>query len=503
MSTVPSSFALDTSKFSADAAALLAVIEKHLQGLSAQAVKPTLSPGDVAAQFSSEAPESASAMRTILGELDAKILPYLTHWQHPGFFAYYPAATSIPAILSELLIASLGSVGLQWSANPAATELECVVMDWIAKMLHASEDSPFLHTSRRGGGIIQNTAGEALAAIMVAARVQKHRSMAGGDVVSEASSEDLASIYCRDSSRLVVYMSDQTHFSGPKAVRVAGMRLHQIPAKLLADGNFGIAATDVLAAMERDRAAGLVPCAVQLNFGSTNTCGYDDIASFEGFTDKHGVWVHVDAAYAGAALILPEFRDRSLAIQRVAQSFNFNGSKWFLCGFDSAFLFVRDRRWLKAVFAAGGDYLAEVASEDIYNPEFKDWSVPLGRRFRSLRIWMVLRYFGVTGLQEFLRRAIQQADWLRAAIDASSAFTQFVTTDLGLVCLALRNPEPASMDRFLARLEALCAHGQKFLLYPSQLNGKRFLRIALGGVHTEMSHVEEFWRLCQQAAQDS
>ncbi|MDQ3230773.1 MAG: pyridoxal-dependent decarboxylase, partial [Pseudobdellovibrionaceae bacterium] len=420
----------------------------------------------------------------------------ITHWQHPRFFAYYPATTSIPAILSELLIAALGSVGLQWSANPAATELECVVMDWVMRMLHAPDDSPFLHQSRQGGGLIQNTAGEAMAVVMVAARVHKH-------LQEDAGVHALEDIYWQDSSSLVVYMSDQTHFSGPKAVRVAGMRLRKISAKRLSHGNYGITADQVREAMNEDRAKGLTPCCVLLNYGSTNTSGYDELESFRGFREQEQVWVHVDAAYAGASLILPEYRERARCIQDLATSFNFNGSKWLLCGFDSAFLFIRDRQLLKAVYAAGGEYLAQTSEEEIYNPEFKDWSIPLGRRFRALRIWMVLSYYGVEGLQQYLRQSIQQATWVRDKIDRSGIFKQVVRTEWGLVCFQLATEDTAKNERFLERLNQLSEDGKKFLVYPSQLDGQRFVRLALGSVHTQSEDLELFWQTCLQAAREA
>jgi len=191
-------------------------------------------------------------------------------------------------------------------------------MDWIGKMLQAKDDSPFLHSSGLGGGLIQNTAGEALVVVMTAARVHKHLQLAGVESMEALDPADVDSIFYRDSSRLVVYMSDQTHFSGPKAARVTGIRVRTITAKLLADGNYGIDAGQVKDAMAQDRKKGLIPCAVQLNYGSTNTCGYDAISSFIGFAEAEGVWVHVDAAYAGASLVLPQFRERSETIQQPA-----------------------------------------------------------------------------------------------------------------------------------------------------------------------------------------
>jgi glutamate/tyrosine decarboxylase-like PLP-dependent enzyme len=279
------------------------------------------------------------------------------------------------------------------------------------------------------------------------------------------------------------------------------MRLHKIPARKLAHGNYGITAADVKAAMSEDRARGLTPCAVILNYGSTNTSGTDDLESFRHLRETEKVWVHVDAAYAGASLILPEYRDRSRLIQELATSFNFNGSKWFLCGFDSAFLYIRDRQLLKAVYAAGDTYMAKAADEEVYNPEFKDWSIPLGRRFRSLRIWMVLSYFGVEGLQTYLRHSIAQADGFRKRIDESGIFKQTVVTEWGLVCFQLNTEDSNKNERFLQRLEELSEHGKKFLVYPSQIHGERFVRLALGSIHSEAGDLEYLWEACLKAVE--
>jgi len=424
-------------------------------------------------------------------------MPGVTHWQHPHFLSYFPSASSIPAIFADLITSAIGSVGLQWSANPIGTELECVVMDWLMRMLHAESDSPFLHTSGKGGGLIQNTAGEALVVILTAARFHKQFELLG-IAREQLASEQKETLYYQDSSKLVAYMSDQTHFSGPKAARVAGIRVRTIPVKKLTNGNFGICAEQVKEAMDNDRNNGLIPCYVQLNYGSTNTCGYDDIASFKGFSENERIWLHVDAAYAGASLILPEFKAQSQQIQSVANSFNFNGSKWFLCGFDSAFLFVRDRNRLKDVFAATGDYLSSVDDEQVYNPEFKDWSVPLGRRFRALRIWMVLEYFGLSGMRGFIESTIVQANWLRTEIDKDSNFEQIAKTDLGLVCFRPANGH--SISSLIQSLQSEDGRISAYLVYPSKLNGEEFIRVALGGANTTMEHVKQFWEMCQRWA---
>ncbi len=494
------SFALDPAQLQKAISLSLEILTQHLRSWNQTPVRSQHLPGALAKDISPAPPNEAKDIEDILHIFQKQILPAVTHWQHPRFFSYYPASTSIPAIISEMLMASIGSVGLQWSANPAATELECVVMDWLLDLLNSPLQSPYRHSSKQGGGLIQNTAGEAMAIIMVAARIDAHKKrlaeeLKGGTI----SMEDL---YWQDSSKLVVYMSDQTHFSGPKAVRVAGMRTHKIKAQRLANENFGITSDQVRQAMEADRQQGLIPVCVFLNYGSTNTCGYDDLESFKGFRDEENIWLHVDAAYAGPSLILPEFKERSLLIQEISTSFNFNGSKWFLAGFDSAFLFIRDRRLLKQVFTADGDYLARVEDEQVYNPEFKDWSIPLGRRFRSLRIWMVLCYFGRDGLRSFLRKTIAQADYARRFIDASEHLTQVVKTELGLVCFRLKSESREKREAFIRRIEELSENGTNFLLYPSMLEGESILRLALGGVHTEQRDIDYILDICQKAARE-
>jgi len=472
-------------------------LTEHFKHIDELPVTPNLKPGQLASMFSSELSADGKEFAELLDELKSKIMPGVTHWQHPHFLSYFPSASSLPAIFADLITAAIGSVGLQWSANPIGTELECVVMDWLMRMLHAKPDSPFLHTSGNGGGLIQNTAGEALVVILTAARFHKQLELLGISR-DQLSSEQKEALYYKDSSKLVAYMSDQTHFSGPKAARVAGIRLRTIPVMKLSNGNFGITAEQVKQAIDIDRKNGLIPCYIQLNYGSTNTCGYDDLESFKGFGEKEKIWLHVDAAYAGAALILPKYKQQSLQIQSIANSFNFNGSKWFLCGFDSAFLFVNDRNRLKDVFSATDEFMINVDDEQIYNPEFKDWSIPLGRRFRALRIWMVLEYFGLSGMRNFIESTIEQADWLRLEIDKDQNFEQIVRTDLGLVCF--RPTKHNSISSLIQSLQSEDGEVSPFLIYPSKLNGEEFIRFALGGANTSIENVKQFWEVCQRWA---
>lgn len=461
----------------------LELLCRHFGQLPDKPVKANVKPGELAAQFEQQAPTSGSPFQEILQKVEQRVLPGATHWQHPRFMAYYPASTSVPAVLAEAVIAAIGSVGLQWSANPIATELEVVVMDWLAQLLGLGGD--FLHKSGKGGGLLQNTAGEAIANVMVCARVRKHRQL--------HPSMDWSESFYADSSKLVVYMSDQTHFSGPKACRVAGLRTHTVPARFL-DGNYRLHPDDLRKAIAEDKAAGLVPCALQLNYGSTNTCGCDRAEDFEAIAKEEDLWVHIDAAYAGPAWMLEEHRADAAAVARVATSVNANGSKWFLCGFDSAFLWVRDRKLLTSVFSATDIFMA-AAESGIYNPEFKDWSVPLGRRFRSLRIWLVLEYFGTDGIKAYLRQSVEQANWLRAKLDAHPKFEQPARNKMGLICLRLKSGGTDTDELGSVLLAA------GFLVYPSKIDGQPALRVALGGARTSQQDVEALWQEIRQFAE--
>jgi glutamate/tyrosine decarboxylase-like PLP-dependent enzyme len=484
---------IDPSELREMGIATVELLEKHFKGLRDCPARPehgNLKPGDLAKKFTSQAPEDpAPDFHKILKDVEGKVLPGVVHWQHPRFMAYYPSSSSLPAMLSETLIAGIGAVGLQWSSNPIATELEVVVMDWIAQMIGMGGD--FLHTSGKGGGILQNTAGEAMVVVTVAARIQKQRELLAAKPPDQRMvDEDLdEAAYYADSSRLVVYMSDQTHYCGPKACRVAGLRCRKVPARLV-NNNFELFPEDVAEAIAADRAKGLIPCIMWLNHGTTNTCGADvQVEGFGELCKREGMWLHIDAAYAGPSWALPEFRHYGEAAAKHVDSLNLNGSKWFLCGFDSAFLYVRDRQKLVSTFSATDVFMAK-SDESIYNPELKNWAVPLGRRFRALRIWAVIEYFGVSGIRAYLRQAIEQADWLRAKIDSMpELLEQPIRNKLGLVCFRIKGDDSLTESLSKACLDA------GFVVYPSKLEGKSIVRVALGGPATECQDLEALWKI--------
>eukprot|EP00397_Hematodinium_sp_SG-2012_P032427 GEMP01034527.1.p1 GENE.GEMP01034527.1~~GEMP01034527.1.p1 ORF type:complete len:487 (+),score=108.71 GEMP01034527.1:51-1511(+) len=441
--------------------------------------------GEAASHFSEEPPEEPKMheFEKVIADVEHKIIPYLCHWQNPRFMAYYPSATSLPAILGDALVAGLNPVGLQWAASPISTELEVVVMDWFASIIKLPKNSPYRHRSKIGGGITQGTASEAIFAAVAAAKYKKQKelyqmSKGGGEI----SAEEREELFYADSSKLVGYISDQSHFSCAKATRLNNIRTRMIPTEFY-KGNYVLRAHAVEAAMKEDRAKGLVPCVVLLTYGSTNTCAFDDVEEYREISKE--IWIHLDAAYAGSAWVLPDIPTPPLEI---CNSFNFNGSKWLLCAFDSAFFFVKDCNWLKDVFSASGDYLHQSETDQtIFDPEFKNWSLPLGRRFRALRLWLVVEYYGARGIREHVQKGVNQGHFLRAKIDEHNSLEQSVTTNLGLVVAHAKAGNEAT--RLLG--EHLVAKG--FLVYPSKIKDAVVLRFALGGLLTEMVHVETLW----------
>ena len=509
--TNTSKVAFDPQRLTALSTEVFALIERHFSTLESKKVAPQVQPGDLGRSLSGDAPSAPRPFTDILGDIEDKILPGATQWQHPGFCAFYPANTTEPAVLADSIITALGAVGLKWNSCPIATELEVVVMDQLSRAMGIHGD--FLHESLKGGGLIQNTASDAMAAVAVAARVNYHIKRLLRDGKPGAREfEDGSTPHDADSSKLVAYMSDDTNVSGIKAARVAGLRVHLVKTNILPHTrNYGITADQVHEAMEADRKKGLVPCLVLLTYGSTNTAGYDDVRcgtsnagkrSFEDLRTQEDVWVHTDCAYAGAAFILEEKRGVVEDIQRCSTSFNLNGSKWLLCGFDSAFCWVRDRKLLTDSFAEEAEYLDhyQAKNADMFAPEFRDWSIPLGRKFRSLRVWMVLNYYGIDAIAEHVRAGIRQADRLRARMEAHPLFDLTVGNDLSLVCFAPQDAAGTNTtEAFMAHLNDL-SDGSLMIL-PSLKCGVKFVRIALGGVHTSDEHVEEMWTMCAAAAE--
>lgn len=480
-------------EFVANAGAIASWIARYWGEVGTRGVRSAVAPGEVFNAFPATAPEEPDGVwDSLLGELDAKVLPGLTHWQHPSFFGYFPANASGPAVLGELLSAGLGVQGMLWSTSPACTELEMRVMDWLA----AAYGLPraFTHEDRlsgrgSGGGVIQSTASEATLVALVAAR---HRALRG---VSDDAPEP----------HLTLYASSEAHASVVKAAMIAGLARRADDARhvrrIATDASGRMSIASLRDAMATDRAAGRVPCFVVGTLGTTGTGGFDDLAAIadvidEGARDKVRTWLHVDGAWGLNACVCPEHRGMLRGIERV-DSVCVNPHKWLLTNFDCDAFFLRDARAVTDAMSITPEYLRPTAAGHGAATDFRDWQVPLGRRFRALKLWLVMRHYGLGGLRRFIRAHLDLADRFAEWVAEDPRF-EVHARSLSLVCIRLapRGGESSEQTdaRNLALLERINASGQAMVTHTrAPMGGPVVIRVAIGGVATRERHCRNLW----------
>jgi len=417
------------------------------------------------------------------------VLPGLTHWQSPSFFAYFPANASGPAVLGELLSAGLGVQGMLWSTSPAATELETRVLDWLCELTGLPES--YRSSTGTGGGVIQGTASEAALVAMVAARARVLRKLGR-------------------EAELVAYVSTQTHSSVLKAAMLAGVVRNQedtVHLRLLETDAHQALRPEVLERFIReDLAAGRQPFFVCATLGTTSSGAMDPLGPIgealerTGFTAAGG-WLHVDAAWAGSALVCPEHRGMLAGVE-AADSFAFNPHKWLLTNFDCNAFYTRDRQSLLEALSVMPEYLRNAASASGSVIDYRDWQIPLGRRFRALKLWFVLRHYGAKGLREYIREHVRLAECFAFWVEGDERFELAAPRSLSLVCFRLKprpGEEPAATDaRNRSLLERLNAGGKVFLTHTVLPGveggpGRYVLRMAIGSPRTEERHVRAAW----------
>jgi aromatic-L-amino-acid decarboxylase len=451
-------------------------IADYWDTLPRQRVVPDVKPGEIAARLPAGPTEHGEPMDAILADLSTVVTPGLAHWQHPGFFGYFPANTSGPSVLGDLLCAGLGVQGMLWATSPACTELETVVLDWLADLL----DLPAAFRSTgAGGGVIQDSASSAN---LVALLVALHRA-SGGRWASTGVDR-----------RYVVYTSVHGHSSIDKAARIAGLGSENV-RQIEADPDTHAMLPGALrAAIEADRAAGAVPAIVVATIGTTSTTAIDPLPEIGAITREYGLWLHVDAAYAGAAAICPELRWTHEGIE-LADSYAFDPHKWLLTGFDCDAFWIADRAELIQALSILPEYLRNAASESGAVIDYRDWQVSLGRRFRALKLWLVLRWYGVEGLRAHIRTGVWLAADLAARIGADERFELAAPHPFSLVCFRLRAGDAAS-EELMRRVNAT---GQVFLTH-THVGGRYTLRIAIGSPQTASEHVQAAWNLVSDTA---
>jgi aromatic-L-amino-acid decarboxylase len=452
-------------------------VADYWAGLERHRVTPDLRPGDIAAQLPAAAPEAGEDFAAVLADLDRIVAPNLTHWQHPAYFAYFPANTSGPSVLGDLVSSGLGTQGMLWSTGPAATEVETVVLDWLADLLGLPDR--FRSTST-GGGVIQDSASSAT---LVATLAALHRA-SGGEWRQHGIRR-----------RYTVYTSTQGHSSIEKAARLAGLGDESVRL-VEVDESYAMRPGALRAALEADRAIGETPALVVATVGTTSTTAIDPIAEIGAVCREYGVWLHVDAAYAGAAAVCPELRYGHDGLE-FADSYCFDPHKWLLTGFDCDAFWVADRAGLIEALSVLPEYLRNAATDSGAVVDYRDWQVPLGRRFRALKLWFVLRWYGAEGLRAHIRSGVtlaaDLADWIRA----DERFEVVAPHPYSLVCFRLRGDDVRSED-LLARVNA---GGQTYLTH-TRVAGRYVLRIAIGAPATEERHVAATWKLIQATADE-
>lgn len=432
-------------------------------------------PGEIRRQIPADAPSQGEEFATILRDMNRIILPGVTHWQSPNFFAYFPANASGPAILGDLLSSALGVQGMLWATSPACTELETQVLDWLVPMLGLPEK--FLST-QHGGGVIQDTASSSSLCAMLVARERAtgYRSNRQG---------------CE--GNLVAYTSNQAHSSLEKATMVAGigsdnLRLIQV------DDRYAMRADLLADQIARDRESGLVPFFVSATVGTTSSNALDPLPAIGAICRENAMWLHIDAAMSGTAALCPEFRYIQEGLE-FADSYTFNPHKWMFTNFDCNCFYVADRKALIDTLSILPEYLRNQATESGAVFDYRDWHIPLGRRFRSLKLWFVIRHYGVEGLQFHVRRHVAIAQQLLEWIKQDDRFEVAAPAPLNLVCFRHRGGDEGN-ETLMNRLNR---SGDLYLTH-TRLDGRFTLRLCVGQTNTTEKHVVNAWKRIQEEA---
>ena len=447
-------------------------IAAYRTGIREFPVMSRVAPGEVRSRFPSAAPDAGGHFGEAVESFQRDLLPGITHWNHPGFFAYFPSNTDLASVLADLLGSGLGVQGMSWQTSPAATELEEVVMGWLRGMLGLSG---------RWSGVIHDTARTATLCALLCAR-ERSTGM-GQSRVGLQSGE----------APLVVYASDQAHSSIPKAALLSGFGRDHL--RLIGtDADHALRMDLLEAAIAEDLAAGRRPCALVAAVGTTATTAIDPLAAMAGLATKHSLWLHVDAAMAGSAMILPECRWMWDGVE-AADSIVMNPHKWMGVGFDFSAYFIRDPQHLIRVMGTNPSYLRTAQDADVNN--FRDWGIPLGRRFRALKLWFLLMDQGVEGLQARLRRDLANARWLQDAVAAEPDWELLAPVPLQTLCLrhvppALAGDELELAAHNLGIADHINRSGSSYLT-PAVLKGRQMLRVSIGASATERDDVERLW----------
>ncbi|XP_068437301.1 aromatic-L-amino-acid decarboxylase [Clinocottus analis] len=465
---------MDAAEFRRRGKEMVDYVADYLENTEQRPVYPDVEPGYLRSLIPPEAPLQPDSYDDVIKDVERVIMPGVTHWQSPYFYAYFPGGSSYPAMLADMLCAAIGCIGFTWAASPACTELETVMLDWLGKMLKLPEHF-IAGTQGLGGGVIQGTASEATLMSLLAARCKALKRI-------QAAKPDIPE--CELRTKLVAYTSEQAHSSVERASLIAEVTMRKVPT----DGTYAVRGSMLKKMLEEDKAAGLVPFYFCATLGTTPSLAFDRITELGPICNEENVWMHIDAAYAGSAFICPEFRPLLNGVE-FADSFNFNPHKWLLINFDCSAMWVKKREDMIGAFKVDPLYLKHENQESGLITDYRHWQIALGRRFRSLKMWFVFRLYGLQGLQAHIRKQVALAKEFESFVRADKRFEICAEVIMGLVCFRLKG----SNDLNQLLLKRITQH-REIHLVPCQLSGLFVLRFAICSRRTDSKHIQHAWR---------
>jgi aromatic-L-amino-acid/L-tryptophan decarboxylase len=450
-------------------------IADYYENIYKYPVLSQVKPGDIKKSLPEKPPLHGEHFSDIMKDVDEKIIPGITHWQSPNFYAFFPSNTSFPSILGDLISSGLGVQGMIWATSPAATELETRVLDWLADMMDMPEK--FRSTST-GGGVIQDTASTSALTAIIAARERATKFMSNRSGVRQ---------------KLTAYISTQTHSSLEKAVKMAGIGSENLRL-IETDSEFAMKPELLLQQIREDKSRGMVPFFVCATIGTTSSNAMDPVRKIGEICRDEGCWLHIDAAMSGTAMLCPEFRHLKDG-DELADSYCFNPHKWMFTNFDCDVFWTGNRKELINTFSILPEYLRNKASESGEVFDYRDWHVQLGRRFRAIKLWFVIRHYGVEGLQFHVRKHIGLAGKFTSWVKKSNDFEITVEPPLNLVCFRHKSDDEFNMKL----MNAVNQTGKAYFSH-TKLNNQVVLRLCIAQTNTEEKDVKETWNLIKETA---
>ncbi len=467
---------MTTSEFRKQGYKVIDWLADYYENIESYPVLSQVSPGEIRSNLPDSPPVKGRNYDEILSDMDT-MMPGMTHWQHPNFHAFFPAGSSGPAILADMIATGTGIVGMLWETSPSCTEVETHVLDWLVDML--GMPSKF-KSNEIGGGVIQDTASSSTLIALIGAR-------------EYASKGEFNSI--TTNTKLSSYVSSHSHSSIEKAIKVAGLGNNSLRV-ISVDSDFAMIPDELEKQIKDDIENGVTPAFVCASIGTTNTTAMDPIEEIGKICKKYDIWLHVDAAMAGAAALCPEFRYIQNGLE-YAQSYTFNPHKWMLTNFDCSVLYVDDRNKITSAMSVVPEYLKNKGSETGQVIDYMDWSVPLGRKFRGLKLWQVINYYGTEGLQKYIRENVEHTQILKSWIEEDDNFEIIAPVPLNLICFKHKKG-----SAFNQKLHETVNQTGKLYITRTKINDEYILRFSIGQATGTIDHIKKSWKLIQQTAKN-